>query len=118
MAKPTSVTPVTKEPLVMVQFSYWAKFIMPASVAAELVGHLSNPAVVKVEESDGMWLPVKTDWEIGPYSKTFISDLPTHDSSDAARAGFLAWIKTKRDLVGTSYVPESYTDYLMAQETS
>jgi hypothetical protein len=102
----------------MVQFSYWAKFIMPASVAAELVGHLSNPAVVKVEESDGMYLPVKPDWEVGPYSKTFISDLPNHDGSDEERKGFLAWIKTKRDLVGKNYVPETYAAYLMAQETS
>jgi hypothetical protein len=118
MAKPTSVTPVTKEPLVMVQFSYWAKFIMPASVAAELVGHLSNPAVVKVEESDGMYLPVKSDWEITPYSKPFISDLPSHDGSDEARKGFIDWIKTKKELVGKSYIPETYADYLMAQETS
>lgn len=103
---PTVCDSVTNDPLVLVQFSYWAKFVVPASVASDIIRHLSDPRVVRVEEYDSMWLPVKSDWIIKAVDEPFIADLPT--DNEEMRKAYLAWVKTKREL-GDKATPQPYS---------
>ena len=95
----------TQDPLVVVKLSWWAKFVMPASVASELLKHLANPSVVKVEEHDSMVIPVSSDWSIEHLDQPFIADLPIKD--EEMRKAYLAWVKTKREL-GDKSQPQPY----------
>ena len=98
-------TVTNSEPLVVVKLSWWAKFVMPASVASELLKHLANPQVVRVEEHDSMFIPVSSDWSIEHLDQPFIADLPIKD--EEMRKAYLAWVKTKREL-GDKSQPQPY----------
>lgn len=100
--------------LVVLQFSYWARFVAPADVAAQLMVLMSK--LTNVEESDGMYLPSTPDWQASPLTRPFIADLPCMEGSDAERRAYLAYVKSKRELIGDGYVPESYGEYLNAKE--
>lgn len=103
--------------LVMLNMGWYGKFVLPVDAAASIVSLLVNSGATKVEtehiDNRQVLRPVSPEWGIDPIKEPYLSDCPEQED---LRKDYFAWLKTKIDLVGKSYVFESYAEYLKAKE--
>jgi hypothetical protein len=99
--------------LVLLGMGYWGKYVIPVDAATQIMALMIKSGAAKVEEEQGVFMPVQMDVQVSPLDKRFIDDVPV---DGAGRKGYKDWIKTKRGIVGDDYVPESYATYLEAKE--
>lgn len=99
--------------LVVLCMGYWGKYVLPVDAATQVMSLMVKSGAVKVEEEQGVYIPVNMDVQVGVLDKTFHHDVPVDGEG---RKGYKAWIKTKRGIVGDDYIPESYASYLDAKE--
>lgn len=101
--------------LVVLNMGYWGKYVLPVRTATEIMALMIESGATKVEEDQSVYMPVKMDVTVSPLDHLFMSDVPTEGTG---RTEYKAWLKTKKGIVGDSYVPEPYAVFLEVKEDS
>ena len=107
----------TKNDLVMLSLGWYAKFVLPVDAATQIVSTLVKSGAVRVEhdhmDNRSIHRPTNPDFGVESLKDVFLADCPVDDER---RKEYLAWLKTKIDIIGKGYQLESYAEYLKAQE--
>jgi hypothetical protein len=103
--------------LVLLSLGYWAKYAMPVDAATQVMSLMVKSGAVRAESEsiagEQRYRPQKPDMSVSVLDYQFLADCPM---DDVPRKEYLAWIKTKYELIGNGYAVESYAAYLAAKE--
>lgn len=99
--------------LVVLNMGYWGKYVLPVRTATEIMALMIESGATKIEEEQNVYMPVKMDVTVSPLENLFFPDVPV---DGPGRTEYKAWLKTKKGIVGSDYVPEPYSVFLEAKE--
>ena len=112
MAKPAKQLS-DSDNLVLLQLTYWGKFVVPVDVAMQVMTILIKCGAMSVENGTtgktNYYYPKKTDLSVHTLDQLYLSDCPLDGT---AQKGYFDWLKTKSELCGKDYELETYAEYL------
>ena len=120
MTKTTTNKLSDSDNLVMLQLGYYGRFVLPVDAATEIMRLLiqSHAAAVDTHHPgngvEAFYYPKKPELSLSALDHDFMSDCPV-DSK--LQEGYFSWLKTKAEIIGKGYVPETYSVYLTSKES-